>query len=155
MAQTDLKIFLKLLKKHGYPNKDVLSMEKMIGYTPDKFITDLYEWDEKKANKFVLDAARKLYDGDKGIKLTEIADSDSYLYLLVDHAQIIIEEDSVDFWVSWGDSILSVDGEELDISTYIEQSDFVEYEEFRQEIESEFHELILKNCGFHCGITFQ
>jgi hypothetical protein len=38
---SNLKIFLKTLKKVGYPNPDTSSIAKMIGYNLEEFLPDL------------------------------------------------------------------------------------------------------------------
>ena len=65
----NIKIFLKLLNKVGYPNKDIISISQMAGYNLEYFLPDLInEIGEDKTNWFVSEAFSKLSTKD-GIRL--------------------------------------------------------------------------------------
>ena len=57
---SNLKIFLKTLKKVGYPNPDVSSIAKMIDYDLEEFLTDLVdEIGKEAADEFTENALNK------------------------------------------------------------------------------------------------
>ena len=66
---SDVKTFLKILSKVGYPNPDTKSIAKMMGYDFFEFIPNLvYEIGEDGAQSFVNNALAKLSTKD-GIKV--------------------------------------------------------------------------------------
>ena len=68
---SNLKIFLKTLKKVGYPNPDVASIAKMIDYDLEEFLPDLVaEIGEKKADEFTENALNKMSTSD-GIRIQD------------------------------------------------------------------------------------
>ena len=67
---SDLKTFLKVLSKVGYPNPNVDSIAQMVSYNLEEFLPDLVaEIGEDGANDFVEKALDKLSDGTKEIKI--------------------------------------------------------------------------------------
>ena len=153
---TQVKTFLKVLNKVGYPNPSTKSIAKMIGYDFFEFIPDLvYEVGEDGAQSFVNKALSKLSTED-GIKVN--LSNGEYVYIIVDKAKIDIQPSGNDVSIvyRWGDSkLLSTDEEGNEVYKTIEEigedvgmGEWSEYDDMIDYIKSQFYKLILNNCGF-------
>jgi len=58
---TDLKRFLNVLTKVGYPNSDIVSIAKVVDYNLENFLPDLVEEiGQEKADEFTEKALKKM-----------------------------------------------------------------------------------------------
>jgi hypothetical protein len=141
---SNLKSFLKALKLSGYPNTspNTKTIAKMIDYPIDFFLKDLIgNIGEEGTEDFITKTFSTLgLMNNQGMKidLSDIAGEEgSYIYLIVNDFNIIIDDDEDEVWISytWGDSHLIHDGEvktlediydEVDLGTMSEYGDFVD-----------------------------
>jgi hypothetical protein len=153
---SDVKTFLKILNKVGYPNPDTKSIAKMMGYDFFEFIPNLvYEIGEDGAQSFVNNALAKLSTED-GIKVD--LSNGEYVYIIVDKAKIDIQPSGNDVSIvyRWGDSkLLSTDEEGNEVYKTLEQidddlgmGDQGDYDDMIDYIKDQFYQLVLNNCGF-------
>ena len=153
---SEIKTFLKILNKVGYPNPDTKSIAKMIGYNLFEFIPHLIdEVGEDGAQSFVNKAISKLSTKD-GIKV--VLSANEYVYIIVDKAKIDIQPTGNDVSISyrWGDSkLLSTDEEGNETYKTIEEigedvgmGEWSEYDGMIDFIKDQFYTLIYLNCGF-------
>jgi len=157
---SNLKTFLKVLNKVGYPNPDLDSIVKMVDYNLEDFLPDLVEEvGEEGADDFIERAIGKVYNDGKGIRVT-VNDGDygEYAYIKLDNAHVSLENDETTVlsrW-SWGDTkILTTgeDGEETyktmeQISDDTDMGDWAEYEELVEYIKTNCNDFMYRNCGF-------
>jgi hypothetical protein len=156
---SNLKTFLKVLSKVGYPNPETESIAKMIGYNLEDFLPDLVaEVGQEKAEEFTFNALSKL-STNKGIKVTNIYDyPEQYAYIDVYNPRLDLENDETTVlcnW-SWGDTnLLSQDDDGNETYKTIEEigddvgmGDWAEYDELIDEIKEDCNKLVFKNCGF-------
>ncbi len=156
---SNLKTFLKVLSKVGYPNPETESIAKMIGYNLEDFLPDLVaEVGQEKAEEFTFNALSKL-STNKGIKVTNIYDyPKQYAYIDVYNPRLDLENDETTVlcnW-SWGDTnLLSQDDDGNETYKTIEEigddvgmGDWAEYDELIDEIKEDCNKLVFKNCGF-------
>ena len=157
---SNLNRFLKVLNKVGYPNPDLDSIIRMVDYNLEDFLPDLVEEvGEEGADDFIERAISKVYNGDKGIRVT-VNDGDygEYAYIKLENPHVSLENDDTTVlsrW-SWGDTkILTTgeDGEETyktmeQISDETDMGDWGEYEELVEYIKSNCNDFMYRNCGF-------
>ena len=156
---SNLKTFLKVLSKVGYPNPDTESIAKMIDYNLEDFLPDLVaELGQEKADEFTEKAINKM-STPKGIKVTNIYDyPKQYAYIDVYNPRLDLENDETTVlcnW-SWGDTnLLSQDDDGNETYKTIEEigddvgmGDWAEYDELIDEIKEDCNKLVFKNCGF-------
>ena len=156
---SNLKTFLKVLSKVGYPNPETESIAKMIGYNLEDFLPDLVaELGQEKADEFTEKAINKM-STPKGIKVTNIYDyPKQYAYIDVYNPRLDLENDETTVlcnW-SWGDTnLLSQDDDGNETYKTIEEigddvgmGDWAEYDELIDEIKEDCNKLVFKNCGF-------
>jgi hypothetical protein len=157
---SELNRFLKVLNKVGYPNPNLDSIIRMVDYNLENFLPDLVgEVGVDGANDFIERAISKVYEGNKGIRVS-VNDGDygEYAYIKLEDPYISLENDETTVlsrW-SWGDTkILSTgeDGEEAhktmeeifdetDMGNWSETDELVEY------IKSNCNDFMYRNCGF-------
>ena len=156
---SNLKTFLKVLNKVGYPNPDIQSVAKMVDYNLEDFLPDLVaELGQEKADEFTEKAINKM-STPKGIKVTNIYDyPKQYAYIDVYNPRLDLENDETTVlcnW-SWGDTnLLSQDDDGNETYKTIEEigddvgmGDWAEYDELIDEIKEDCNKLVFKNCGF-------
>ena len=104
---SNLKTFLNVLSKSGgYPNPDIQSIAKMIGYDLDELLKDLVkEIGEDKANDFVQKAVQKMSKGD-GVKMQDLDDPEQFanIHLIDPHVDLTNDETTVLSDWGWGDT---------------------------------------------------
>lgn len=153
---SDVNYFLKVLKREGYPNPDVESIAKMVGYDLEDFLLDLKnEIGEEGVVKFCDNAIKKI-SGEDGIEIDledgEFCNIHVYpKYYDEDESEMDVISES-----EWGDSrILSTDenGEEhyATIEKIIDDTDMGEWsniDELIDHIKMKAYNYIYRNCGF-------
>jgi hypothetical protein len=153
---SDVKTFLKVLSKVGYPNHELKSIAKMVDYNLDDFIPDLInEIGKDETESFVRKALSKL-STEEGIKVDLAGDYNEYIYVIVHKAWIYIDSLEVFIDTSWGESkLLSVDENGKDsyktiqeISDEIGMGEWADYDYMIDSIKDQFITLVLNNCGF-------
>jgi hypothetical protein len=155
---SNLKTFLKVLKKVGYPNPDIQSIAKMIGYDIQEFLPDLVaEIGEEKADEFTENALNKMSTSD-GIRVQDKDDSEQYAYIILHNPRLDLDNDETTVlcdW-SWGDTNIFFkddDGNDSyktiqEIGEDIGMGDWADYDEMVDEIKEECSQLVFNNCGF-------
>jgi hypothetical protein len=156
---SDLKTFLKVLKKVGYPNPNVESIAKMVDYNLEEFLPDLVaEIGEKKADEFTEKAINKMSTSD-GIRISNLYDDpNQYAYIHVFNPRLDLENDETTVlcdW-SWGETQIlhqDEDGNETykTISEIIEDlgmGDWAEFDELVDGIKADCSDIVYYNCGF-------
>lgn len=155
---SNIKTFLKVLNKVGYPNPDVLSVANMVSYDLDDFLPDLVdEIGEDKANWFVGETFSKLSTKD-GIRLDLTGDDGEYVYIIIHKSHIDLDNshDTVLIDWSWGPTKLLVfdeDGGESyqtmeEISEQVDMGEWADYDVMVDSIKDQFQEFIYNRCGF-------
>lgn len=153
----NVKYFLKVLEKEGYPNPHVDSIAKMIDYNLDYFLMGLRGVvGEDGVVDFCRKAINKL-QGEDGIRV-DLGDGE-YCFIKI-YPQYYDEDESENDVISkssWGDSkILSTDnetGEETykTIQEIIDDSDmgdWSELDELIDHIRMKAYNIVYYNCGF-------
>jgi len=156
---SNLKTFLKVLSKVGYPNPDVHSIAKMIDYNLEEFLPDLVaEIGEEKADEFTEKALNKMSTSD-GIRISNLYDDpNQYAYIHILNPRLDLENDETTVlcdW-SWGQtSILSQDDDGNETYKTIEEigedlgmGDWAEYDELVDGIKDDCNKIVYNNCGF-------
>lgn len=157
---SNLKTFLKVLRKVGYPNPDLLSVSRMSDYDLDNLLPDLVaEVGEEGADNFVEKALEKMSDGDKGIKvIVNDGEYGEYAYIKIYQSILDLDNDEGTVLCDWGwgeSKILTSDenGNESyktmqQISDDTDMGDWAEYDELLDYIKSICNQLVYQNCGF-------
>jgi hypothetical protein len=156
---SDLKIFLKTLKKVGYPNPDTASIAKMIGYNLEDFLPDLFdEIGEDKADEFIENALDKI-STPEGIRINNLYDDpNQYAYIHLHNPRLDLDNDETTVlcdW-SWGETQIlhqDEDGNETyktisEISEDLGMGDWAEFDELVDSIKEDCNQLVFNNCGF-------
>jgi hypothetical protein len=155
---SDLKIFLKALKKVGYPNPDVISIAKMMDYNLEEFLPDLVdEVGEEKADEFTEKTLNKIIPKE-GIRLNLYDDPNQYAYIHIHNPRLDLENDETTVlcdW-SWGQTnILSQDDDGNETYKTIEEigedigmGEWAEYDELIDGIKDDCNKIVYNNCGF-------
>jgi len=155
---SDLKIFLKTLKKVGYPNPDVVSIAKMINYELEEFLPDLVaELGEEKADEFTQKALNKMSTSD-GIRIQDKDDPEQYAYIKIYNPRLDLDNDETTVlcdW-SWGHTNLYSQDDDVggtyktieDIGEDVGMGDWADYDEMVDDIREDCNKLVYKNCGF-------
>ena len=156
---TNLDYFLKVLKREGYPNPDIQSIAKMVGFNLDDFLISLKQEIGEKGVVDFCDKAIKKLSGSDGLRVElEGPNRDEYVYLHINPIDYDETENEYDVVCnfSWGESkILSVneDGQEeyMTIQDVIDQTDmggWSDLDELLDGIRFLASQKIYKNCGF-------
>lgn len=156
---SNVKTFLKVLSKVGYPNPDTESIAKMIDYNLEDFLPDLVaEVGQEKAEEFTFNALSKL-STNKGIKVTNIYDDPKqYAYIDVYNPRLDLENDETTVlcdW-SWGETKILYqddDGTETyktiqEIGEDLGMGEWADYDELVDGIREDCNKLVFNNCGF-------
>ena len=155
---SNVKTFLKVLRKVGYPNPDIQSIAKMIDYDIAEFLPDLVaEFGEENADKFTEKALNKISTKD-GIKIQDEDDSEQYAYIILHNPRLDLDNDETTVlcdW-SWGDTNIFFkddDGNESyktieEIGEDIGMGDWADYDEMIDDIREDCNKLVFNNCGF-------
>ena len=155
---SNLKTFLKVLKKVGYPNPDIQSIAKMIGYDIQEFLPDLVaEIGEEKADEFTENALNKMSTSD-GIRVQDKDDPEQYAYIILHNPRLDLDNDETTVlcdW-SWGDTNIFFkddDGNDSyktiqEIGEDIGMGDWADYDEMVDEIKEDCNRLVFNDCGF-------
>jgi hypothetical protein len=157
---SDLKTFLKVAQKLGYPNPspNSLVIANSISYNLNNFIEDLIsEVGQERANEFVDKTFSSLgatYSPGIKIDLSDrLGETGSYIYLIIngfDFAEGDGEFEEVWIHYTWGDSMLIHDGEEKtldDIYDEVDLDTMGEYDELMDDIQYECIQEIFKKTG--------
>jgi hypothetical protein len=142
---SNLKTFLKVAQKMGYPNPspNSLVIANSIDYTLNNLLQDLMmEVGEEKTNEFVNKTFSSLgatYSPGIKIDLSDrVGETGSYIYLIINGYDFVEGDDEFkEVWIhyTWGDSHLIHDGEvktiddiydEVDLGTMGEYGDFID-----------------------------
>jgi hypothetical protein len=156
---SNLKTFLKVLDKVGYPNPDVVSIAKMINYNLEEFLPDLVaEVGEEKAEEFTEKALNKI-STPEGIRISNLYDDpNQYAYISLHNPRLDLDNDETTVlcdW-SWGETQIlhqDEDGNETyktidEISEDLGMGDWAEYDELVDSIREDCNQLVYNNCGF-------
>ena len=155
---SNLKIFLKTLKKVGYPNPDIGSIAKMIDYNLEEFLPDLVaEIGEEKADEFTEKAIKKM-STPNGIRIKGKDDSQEYAYIKIHNSRLDLENDETTVlcdW-SWGNTnILSQDDDGNETYKTIEEigedlgmGDWADYDDLVDGIKDDCNDVVFSHCGF-------
>lgn len=155
----NVKYFLKVLEKEGYPNPDLLSIVNVLGYDLDDFLPDL---EKEIGNKGVLDFCKKAIvklTGKKGLRIDLPGpNDDEFVYLHLYPVDYDPDESENDIVCNhgWGESkIISKvsDGSEIysTIQEIIENSDFSDWtdlDDLIEQIRTLAYNEVFNNCGF-------
>lgn len=156
---SNLKTFLKVLQKVGYPNPNLDSIAKMVDYNLEDFLPDLVaEIGEEKADDFTEKALKKM-STKKGIKIKNLHDDpNQYAYIILHNTRLDLENDETTVlcdW-SWGDTkILFIDDDMNEsyktiheIGEEIGMGEWSEYDDMVDAIREDCNKLVFANCGF-------
>jgi hypothetical protein len=155
---SNLKTFLKVLNKVGYPNPDVQSIAKMIDYNLEDFLPDLVaEVGEQKADEFTEKALNKL-STEKGIKVPDSDDPEQFAYIKLHNPRLDLDNDEGTVlcnW-TWGDTNVFYrddDGNESyktipEIGNEIGMGDWADFDEMVDDIKEDLNKFVYENCGF-------
>jgi hypothetical protein len=155
---TELKTFLKVLSKVGYPNPNIQSVAKMVDYHLEDFLPDLVsEIGDEKAQEFTDNALDKI-STPEGIKIQDKDDPEQYAYIKLHNPRLDLDNDETTVlcdW-SWGDTNIFFrddDGNESyktieEIGEELGMGDWSDYDEMVDEIKEECSQLVFNNCGF-------
>lgn len=155
---SEIKYFLNVLKKEGYPNPHVRIISNMLGYNLDYFLQDL---NREIGTEGVVDFCKKAIEkmtGENGLKIDLGANQDEFVYIKIYPIDYDESENEYDVICNhaWGESrILSTDedGKEqyMTIQEIIDQTDmggWSELDELLDHIKGEASNKIYTNCGF-------
>jgi hypothetical protein len=156
---SDLNRFLKVLKKVGYPNPDIVSIANMVDYDLGEFLPDLVtEIGYGKADEFTEKAIKKLSPPD-GIKVDNLFDDpNQYAHIILHNPRLDLDNDETTVlcdW-SWGETKIlhqDEDGNEeyktiQDIGDDLGMGDWDEYDELVDSIKGSCAGIVYNNCGF-------
>lgn len=155
---SELKIFLRVLNKMGYPNPEVITIAKMVDYDLDELLTDLVnEVGKDKANEFTSNAISRI-STKEGIKITWSNSPEEYAYININYAYISLKDDPTNVFAewSWGKTNLLTtdeDGNESyqtieEIGENIGMGEWSEYNDMVDHIKEECSGIVYRSCGF-------
>jgi len=155
---TDLKRFLNILTKIGYPNPDIVSIAKAVGYDLENFLPDLVdEIGQEKADEFTEKALKKMSTSE-GIKIQDSDDPKQYAYIKLLNPRLDLDNDETTVlcdW-SWGDTNIYFrddDGNESyrtiqEIADEVGLGDWSDFDTMVDDIREDCNRLVFNNCGF-------
>ena len=155
---TDLKRFLNVLTKVGYPNSDIVSIAKVVDYNLENFLPDLVEEiGQEKADEFTEKALKKM-STPEGIKIQDLDDPQQYAYIKLLNPRLDLDNDETTVlcdW-SWGDTnilLIDDDGSESyrtiqEIADKMGMGEWADFDEMVDDIREDCNQLVYKNCGF-------
>ena len=154
----NIKSFLKILEKVGYPNPKIVSISDMVDYNLDYFLVDLKnEIGEEGVVDFCDKAIEKLSNG-KAIKVD--LETDGQEYVLVNVFPLYYDEDEAEndvmSRVEFVDSNIFThddDGKDVyktipEIQNDVGMGDWAEYDEMMDHIKMKVYNYIFSRCGF-------
>ena len=155
----ELKTFLKVLQKSGYPNTtpDVPTIAKAVSYPLDNFVIDLVnEIGEEKTKDFIRKTFKSLgLMSNTGMKidLNFTGEKGSYIYLIIHDFDIVLDEPEEPVWIhfSYGDRLIIQDGEEKtleDVEDEVDMGTMGEFSDYIDEIGYECVGEIIRRTGF-------
>jgi len=157
---SDVKTFLNLLTKAGYPSEKVHSVASLLDYDIDNFLSDLNDELGKKGVVEFCDKAIKKLSGKKGIRVDlEGPNGDEYCYVNI-YPIYYDEEESKNDVISkssWGESnILDMNPDTgeyhyVTIQTIIDNTDMSgwgDLDELLDNIKEKAYNIVYSNCGF-------
>ena len=98
---SNVKTFLKVLSKVGYPNPDIQSIARMIDYNIEEFLPDLVaEIGEEKADDFTEKALNKMSTKD-GIRIQDEDDPEQYAYIKLHNPRLDLDNDETTVLCDW------------------------------------------------------
>ncbi len=155
---TDLKRFLNVLTKVGYPNSDIVSIAKAVDYNLENFLPDLVEEiGQEKADEFTEKALKKM-STPEGIKIQDLDDPQQYAYINLLNPRLDLDNDETTVlcdW-TWGDTNIYFrddDGNESyrtiqEIADEVGMGDWSDFDTMVDDIREDCNQLVFKNCGF-------
>ena len=155
---TDLKRFLNVLTKVGYPNSDIVSIAKAVDYDLENFLPDLVdEIGQEKADEFTEKALKKISTSE-GIKIQDLDDPKQYAYIKLLNPRLDLDNDETTVlcdW-SWGDTNIYFrddDGNESyrtiqEIADEVGMGDWSDFDTMVDDIREDCNQLVYNNCGF-------
>lgn len=164
MPNSNLKIFLDILNKVGYPNPKLKAISEHIGYDLNYFLTDLFdELGAEKTNDFVKQALKKL-STNKGIRVDYDPTDESYAYIKI--LSFYIEDDNADtnrktYSLKINSRItdshmLTTDDDGNEVYQTLDQiyenigmGEWGYYDELIDSVFNEFNDKIFNECGFN------
>jgi hypothetical protein len=165
---SNLKTFLKVAQKLGYPNPspNSLVIANSIDYNLNNFIEDLIlEVGQERANEFVNKTFSSLgatYSPGIKIDLSDmVGETGSYIYLIINGFDFVEGDDEFkEVWIhyTWGDSHLIHDGEVKtldDIYDEVDLGTMGEYDELMDDIQYACHKDIFNKTGFRIHFDSQ
>jgi hypothetical protein len=165
---SNLKTFLKVAQKLGYPNPspNSLVIANSIDYTLNNLLQDLImEVGEERANEFVNKTFSSLgatYSPGIKIDLSDrVGETGSYIYLIINGFDFVEGDDEFkEVWIhyTWGDSHLIHDGEVKtldDIYDEVDLGTMGEYDELMDDIQYACHKDIFNKTGFRIHFDSQ
>lgn len=161
---SNIKSFLKICKRFGYPNPKLQTIANMVGYNLDNFLSDL---NDEIGKEGVLDFCEKAIvkiTGEKGLKIDVAGPkNDEYVYI---HIYPIFydkkeSETNVISNAAWGESNLLTTNDEGEdeyrtIEEIIDESDmgsWSDVSDFIEDLKDKASKIVYENCGF--GIDWQ
>jgi hypothetical protein len=165
---SNLKTFLKVAQKLGYPNPspNSLVIANSIDYTLNNLLQYLImEVGEERANEFVNKTFSSLgttYSPGIKIDLSDrVGETGSYIYLIINGFDFVEGDDEFkEVWIhyTWGDSHLIHDGEVKtldDIYDEVDLGTMGEYDELMDDIQYACHKDIFNKTGFRIHFDSQ
>ena len=155
---SNLKTFLKVLNKVGYPNPNILSIAKMVDYNLEDFLPDLVaEIGQEKADEFTEKALNKISTSD-GIRIQDDDDPEQFAYIKLHNPRLDLENDEGTVlcnW-TWGDTNIFYrddDGNDSyktiqEIADEIGMGDWADFDEMVDGIREDLNKFVYNNCGF-------
>ena len=155
---SNIKTFLKVLNKVGYPNPNIETIANAVSYDLPGFLSDLInEIGEDKAIWFANESFSKLSTED-GIRLNLAGGHNEYVYIKITNSYLDLEDSEEWIFVdyTWGDTHLLTTDEEgnesyqtmEEISDQVDMGDWSDYDSMIDSIIEQFQEFIYSNCGF-------
>lgn len=151
-----LRYFLKVLKKFGYPNENLLSIAKFSNYNLDDFLPDLdRELGREKMIDFCKKALNKI-SGPEGFKVE--FGNDEYVVVSLSHIDYDPEEVNTDLLVTMDITqskilIKDEDGNEIyqslpEIQSEMGIGEWGDYDEMMDWTKHEIYHFVHSRCGF-------
>ena len=154
----NIKSFLKILEKVGYPNPKIVSISDMVDYNLDYFLVDLKnEIGEEGVVDFCRKAISKL-QGEDGMRVNLETDGQEYVVVKIQVNNYDEEESENDVLASYKiieSKILTTDvnGNETyktieQINDELDMGEWSEYDEMIDHITMKIYNYVFSRCGF-------
>ena len=155
---SDIKSFLKVCKRYGYPNPKLQTIANMVGYDLDNFLLDL---ETEIGNAGVLDFCEKAISklqGEDGMRVNLETDGQEYVVVKIQVNNYDEEESENDVLASYKiieSKILTTDvnGNETyktieQINDELDMGEWSEYDEMIDHITMKIYNYVFSRCGF-------